>query len=190
VEKDIEIMLNAFPKELKEEIKAIFKIITLKTKSYNGEAFDVFINNEIIHIPERIYHEDLEANVEIALSQIQKHILDCFFTRHHNGYIRQKRLNNIFTSRIIYNWSIPYIVRLMGEYVVEIIDDINTNIQLIDKIALQEFIRTNQKFILTTEGRIASYWGEFYKLEYAKDKYVGFKVKKYIQSLRKNLGNS
>ena len=107
--------------------------------------------------------------MEVALAQIQKQILDCFFTRHHNGYIREKRLNNIFTSRIIYNWSIPYIVRFMGEYVVEIIGDINTNIELIDKIALQEFIRTNQKFILTTEGRIASYWGECYKLEYAKD---------------------
>jgi hypothetical protein len=56
-----------------------------------------------------------------------------------------------------------------------------------ERIALQESIRTNQKFILTTEGRIASYWGEFYKLKYEKDKYVGFKIKKYIQSLRKSL---
>ena len=190
MEKDIEIMLNAFPRELEDEIKSIFRRITLKTNIYNGGTFDVFVNKEVIHIPERIYYEDIEVNLEVSLSQIQKCILDCFFTRHYNGYIRQKRLNNIFNSSIIYNWSIPYIVRLMGEYIVEIIDDINKNIELIDEIALKEFIRTNQKFILTTEGRIASYWGEFYKLEHAKDKYVGFKVKKYIQSLRKSLENS
>ena len=184
--KDLDIMLKAFPTELEEEIRAIFKLITFKTELYNGGTFDAYVNNEILHIPERIYYEDIAVNSEGALSQVQIHILDCFFTRHYNGYIRQRKLNDIFNGRTVYSWSIPYIVRLMGEYVVEILDDINNNIEIIDEISLKEFIGNNQKFMLTTEGRIASYWGEFYRLEYQKDHYVGFKIKKYIQSLRKN----
>lgn len=187
MKKVMELMLGAFPRELEQEINSIFEKITLKTESYNGGKFDIQINKEIVRIPERIYSEDVGEVEEAALSQIQKQILNCYFTRHHNGYIRQKRVNNIFKSGMIHYWCIPYIIRLAGEYVVEIIDDINRNINLVDEKALRDFIRQNQKFILTTEGRIASYWGEFYRHDYPKDKYVGFNVKQYIQHLRKSL---
>lgn len=52
---------------------------------------------------------------------------------------------------------------------------------------LKDFIENNEKFIIITESRIESYWGEFYRLEYNKNSYAGFKIKKYIQFLRKSL---
>lgn len=178
-------MLNAFPVTLENDIKSIFEIIKLETKLANSNTFDIVLQEERIHIPNRIYYEEPDFFLEIKLTDMQRQILDCYFTRHHNGYIRQKRLNNIFDRGVIDRWIIPYVMKLVGEYIIEILEDIYDNINLIDQNELIEFINKNPKFVTTTEGRISSYWGEYYRSYALKNEYVGFKINKYIQSLKK-----
>jgi len=187
MEKDIKIMLGAFPTELESDIESIFTLVKLKTELYTNSIFEVSVDGNTLIIPERIYYQNLDENELACLSTTQQQILDCFFTRHHNGYVRQEKLNRIFARGKIDTWVIPYLIKLLGEYIVEIIGDIYKNIDLIDEVGLKNFIKSNQSFILTTEGRIASYWGEYYQRDYKKEEYVGFKIKKHIQSLRKQL---
>jgi hypothetical protein len=78
---------------------------------------------------------------------------------------------------------IPYILQLAGEYVVEIISEIYNNIEKIDGVLLREFIQDNREFVNLTESRITSYWNEYYRCEYSKEEYVGFKLIDYIRSL-------
>lgn len=156
---------------------------------YNGGNFEVFVDNELICIPERVYYEELNEDEEVGLSPLQKQILDCIFTRHHDGYIRQKRLNNIFESGKVFNWAIPYVIKLVGEYVLEILNDINNNIGLINQRRLVEFVRSNPRFILATESRIETYWGLNYRFIFKRDAYIGFKLKEYLQYLRRLEGN-
>lgn len=189
MEKDIMIILKAFPSELQKDIRLIFRKISLRNKMYNGGNFEVFVDNELICIPERVYYEELNEDEEVGLSPLQKQILDCIFTRHHDGYIRQKRLNNIFESGKVFNWAIPYVIKLVGEYVLEILNDINNNIGLINQRRLVEFVRSNPRFILATESRIETYWGLNYRFIFKRDAYIGFKLKEYLQYLRRLEGN-
>jgi hypothetical protein len=185
MDKDAKIILSALPRSLESDIKSIFDVLSLETELYNGGTFEIRINDEIIHIPERIYYEEPKEIEEMKLSYVQRQIIDCIFTRHHDGYVRQKRLNSIFKRGIVQKWIIPYIIRLAGEYLVEIIEDIYSNIHLIPVNELEEFINKNQKFMGTTKGRIASYWGEYYMGNIKKNEYIGFKLKNYLESLNK-----
>ncbi len=182
---DMQIILEAFPNVLADDIKSIFKIIDLKSQIFPQDDFEVQVDNELLKIPYRIYYDEPDSDLEDKLSLVQKQILDCIFTRHNDGYIRQKRLNNLFIRGSIQKWIIPYVAKLMGEYVVEIIEDIYRNIELINQEELKEFVLNNTKFCTTIEGRIASYCGEYYMTYSRKNEYVGFKIQKYIRSLRK-----
>lgn len=186
MDKDLKIILSAFPRSLECDIRSIFDILSLKTELYNGKTFEIKINDESIHIPERIYYEEPKETEEMKLSYLQRQIIECVFTRHHDGYVRQKRLNNIFKRRTVQKWVIPYIIRLSGEYIVEIIEDIYSNIHLIPVNELKEFINKNQKFVVTTKGRIASYWGEYYMRYIKRNDYMGFTLENYLESLNKS----
>jgi serine/threonine protein kinase len=180
---DLKILLDAFPSELEDDVKVVFRILK-KIKPYISSCkFNIEINNETICIPERIYVNEPNITEEMELTQLQKQILDCFLTRHHNGYVRQERLRNILSRGAVEKWIMPYIMRLLGEYIIEIINDIYINIDVIDVESLKAFINENKYFIKITEARIASYWNEYYKNYINKDEYVGFKVKKYIQKI-------
>ncbi len=103
MQNDVELMLHSFPCELEEEIKGIFNITSLKKKHVNSNTFDVLVNNQTLQIPERIYYKELEDNSMLLLTEKQKQIIDCYFTRHHNGYTRQRMLINIFKRGKIEN---------------------------------------------------------------------------------------
>jgi hypothetical protein len=180
---DLQILLDAFPRDLEDDVKVVFKLLK-KIKPYISiDKFYIEINSETICIPQRIYVEEPNITEEMELTQLQKQILDCFLTRHHNGYIRQERLRNILSRGKVKKWIMPYIMRLVGEYVIEIINDIYINIDLIDVESLKEFINENKCFIKITKDRILSYWNEYYRKYIDKDEYVGFKIKEYINSL-------
>lgn len=181
--KDIKILLDAFPKKLENDIKVVFEIIYFNTELCTIDTFDIQIDEETIHIPSRIYCEEPNEIEEIKITHLQRQILNCFFTRHHNGYVRQKRLRQIFTKGSIEKWMIPYILQLAGEYVEEILRDINMNIELIDADDFREFISSNKDFIKITGDRIASYWNEYYKKSIDKDEYAGFKIKEKVNCL-------
>ncbi|WP_270941049.1 hypothetical protein [Romboutsia lituseburensis] len=105
--KDIKILLDAFPKKLENDIKVVFEIIHFNTELCTIDTFDIQIDEEKIHIPSRIYCEEPNEIEEIKMTHIQRQILNCFFTRHHSGYVRQKRLRQIFTKGNIEKWMIP-----------------------------------------------------------------------------------
>jgi hypothetical protein len=46
--------------------------------------------------------------------------LRCLYTRHHDGYVRQRNLDQVVSAPEA--WVVPYVVQLVGEYVVEIIE--------------------------------------------------------------------
>lgn len=182
--KYINIILEAFPKLLENDIKVIFEIIEFNTRSFSNDTFEIKINEETIHIPSRIYCEEPDEIKELKMTQSQRQILNCFFTRHHSGYVRQKRLRQIFNQGNIEKWMIPYILQLAGEYVEEILRDINMNIDLIDSDDFKDFISSNKDFIKITEDRIVSYWNEYYKKSIDKDEYAGFKIKEKVNFLK------
>ncbi|WP_179998298.1 hypothetical protein [Acinetobacter sp. YH12239] len=61
------------------------------------------------------------------------------------------------------DFVIPYIFLLLGEYVLEIIEDLYLYINA-NKFVIKKFIQENKKFSYITYQRSVSYWNEYYRL--------------------------
>ncbi|GAA0893243.1 hypothetical protein GCM10009122_29220 [Fulvivirga kasyanovii] len=146
------------------------------------------MNGERLEIPGRIYWEEHRLMESKSLNTEQLLALSCILTRHHNGYIRQKHLQYIIDSNL--DWTIPYIVQLLGEYIIEIIQVLYTRFDQINKSNLKRFIQDNSFFWDLTKSRVISYWDCYYRKKspgqvtgFLKNDYPGFKVIDKIEGL-------
>jgi len=177
-------LAQCFPIELNEEMENVFSKIPFNqyntTNFYNQryevsnllsqDSFEVKINDEKCQIPYRIYfNEPLNDN---KLSPIQNDILNCIYTRHHNGRVRQIALENL-RERNSY-WITPFRVQLLGEYVYEIIETLSNQMDntVIDNC--KRFLAENPIIAKRTKARIISYYGIYYRWQHPKFKeYLG-----------------
>jgi hypothetical protein len=81
--------------------------------------------------------------------------------RHHNGFVRQKSLERLVDNTDYY--VVPFIFKLLGEYVVEILFVVVRciNEKTIDQYL--KFIGENEKYWQQTESRMISYWNVYYR---------------------------
>lgn len=121
----------------------------------------------------------------IVLSETQNLIVNCFYTRHCDGFVRETHLRNIFRRGLNHEWVVPYVLCLAGEYVVEIQQIISSHLEQLDTSIFVNFIFNNKKFYELTRQRVQSYWNCYYHASYPKkEDYPGFKV---IDFFDKNL---
>ena len=81
-------------------------------------------------------------------------------------------------------WAAPFIVALIGEYIVEILDDIYAALTPGKAQTLAAFIDQNEAYWSTTKRRVVSYWDVYYRSSgssetrhaYRRDEYIGFKL--------------
>jgi hypothetical protein len=92
-----------------------------------------------LSIPYRIYFNEPDPGIVSQLTCTQKAIFNCIYTRHHDGYVRQRRLEEL--AGINEYWVIPYTLQLLGEYVVEIL-------QILDKVITDDNIEYYKSFII------------------------------------------
>jgi len=193
-------LLKAFPKDLCIDVKKVMDILPFennKVELSNGKIHEadilihptehtVIVDNETLTIPYRLYFNEPIPESEQALTDRQKEILNCIFLRHHNGYLREKRLNLL--SNNSEKWTIPYITQLIGEYVYELLPivDLKINESTLDFYA--EFRAENPKYWQQTESRMISYWNEYNRCEFPKLKeYIGFEI---VNRIKKRTHNS
>lgn len=180
-----EILLNAFPLTLKKDVESVLDILPFdvnEVKLCDGQTHKVEnlihpdfqtvnLDGELLKIPYRVYFNEPELEKEKTLTDRQKHILNCIFLRHHNGYIRQRRLEKIENSEY---WVTPFTFQLLGEYVIEILEILD---EQLDDNKLENYKRfsiENSKYYQQTESRMISYWNEYYRRRFPKLKnYVG-----------------
>lgn len=165
----------AFPSALLSEVEAVIKNLPLVDIMPMGEIGPILLNKERIIIPHRIYHSELDNVSLLQLDSRQHIILSCLYTRHHNGYVREKHLKNIIRCNEI--WVFPFIFALIGEYVIEILQFIYNYLSSLDKDSLRLFTTENEEFLDLTRQRIISYWYAYFYREYFPFKnHIGYKI--------------
>jgi hypothetical protein len=173
-------LVTAFPAELREHALAALDTFPEPEHPPFG-MFSVKVTGQLVEIPYRLYHSP-GLIVSEHLSNLETNLADCLLTRHHNGLVRQKHLKRII--HLTHSWVPPFIVQLLGEYVVEIIAVINDNLSTLDRSRYRDFLLDNQDFFDQTAQRVSSYWHCYYRDQNRQD-YVGFKVLEYFRSLVK-----
>lgn len=180
-----ETLLNAFPRTLKKDVESVLNILPFEVnnvKLSDGQFHNVEnlihpdfqivnLDGEVLKIPYRVYFNEPEIEKEQTLTNRQKLILNCIFLRHHNGYLRQSRLEKIENNEY---WITPFTFQLLGEYVIEIIEVLDNQIDDNKLENYKRFANDNPKYYQQTESRMISYWNEYYRRKFPKLKlYIG-----------------
>ncbi|MGN6165858.1 MAG: hypothetical protein ACTHOF_15085 [Flavisolibacter sp.] len=192
-------LINSFPASLRQDVEGAVKVIPPdhnvvladgKIHNINGlihpTEYKVYFDGELLTIPYRLYFNEPKLEKENLLSPTQKEILNCIYLRHHNGFVRQKRLEQLVDTTD--DFVIPYTFQLLGEYVMEILVvlDRHINDRTIDKYI--RFIAENRRYWQQTESRMISYWNEYYRRPNFKklSDYIG---KQIVDKLKKRTHN-
>lgn len=158
---------NAFPCNLEGYL--IDVIETMPKKTFNNvplvasdNVIEYAVENHVVDIPYRVYALDISDAEYEKLSQIQKQILCCIYTRSCNGYIREKYLRKLLDMQFE-QWAIPFVVKLCDEYVLELLEILYDKLKERDNTDIQNFCLKNKVPISKGYSRMISYWNEFYR---------------------------
>ena len=153
---------GAFPPHLAADVEAVLsRLPPTRIPPSGHEIGPVRVSGEPVHIPARLYAAEPSELELAALSDTQRDVLGCLYTRHHDGFVRQRHLHQILPCA--HAWSVPFVVQLVGEYVLEIHHDIEANLKRIDVDNLARFVGENRPFIERTRQRVASYWDCYFR---------------------------
>jgi hypothetical protein len=170
-------LVSAFPSSVGADALQVASV--LPPASLSSDTFSACVSGEIVSIPYRIYHDPALID-RTRLTARQGELLDCLLTRHHNGSVREQHLAGIIRSNN--EWIPPFVVQLVGEYVVEILEIVSRNLDHLDARLYRGFLKTNSEFFALTKQRIISYWDCYYRGQ-RRDDYVGFKISAFMEHL-------
>ena len=179
-------LLNAFPSIIHEDVNAVLDILPFEVNKVTLSGGQVHKVDNLIHpdtaavqfetesltIPYRLYFNEPEKEKEASLTETQKTILNCIYLRHHNGYLRQRRLEQLINKNE--SWVTPFTLQLLGEYVFEIFIVLDKHITKQNIEYYNRLTKENPMFWQRTQSRMISYWNEYYRRRFPKLKdYLG-----------------
>jgi hypothetical protein len=182
-------LLNAFPKVLKSDVEAVLNILPFNNNDVrliDGQIHKVDnlihpfsliiqLDNEPLVSPYRLYFNEPDTELENKLSELQRTILSCIYLRHHNGFLRQRRLEMLFDKNE--DWVAPFKLQLLGEYIFEILEVLDKHINDKSIASYMKIVSENPKYWQQTESRMISYWNEYYRWKFPKlRKYLGRQI--------------
>lgn len=177
---------NAFPKSVESDLNVVLDIIPFdenKVKLCDGNThmvgnlihenyYSTILDSKELKIPYRLYFNEPSPESEKTLTEKQQAILNCIYLRHHNGYLRQNRLEKL--KGLNYYWITPFTFQLLGEYVCEILEVLDNQLDDSQLENYKRYALENPKYWQQTESRMISYWNEYYRFKSPKIKtYIG-----------------
>jgi hypothetical protein len=106
-------------------------------------------------VPKRIYNPEPAEHVLTGLSKMEAVVAAAIYSRHDDGFVRQRQLGTLLGAEE--PWTAPFIVQLLGEYVIEICRDIErfAQTEFRRQPAMQENLSASRTTLLFTphEGR-------------------------------------
>ena len=165
-------VITAFPPSLTTTVIGLATMIDPPASFAPRFQSSVLCAGDRLTIPGRIYCRVPDQLELTLLSNIEQFIVASWFTRHNDGYVRERflRLLPVYDQA----WVIAYIVALCGEYVIQILRAIWERRNLFDPVVLGQWLRDNQPFYDQTRSRIISYWNCYYRKSFPRfTDYVG-----------------
>jgi len=168
------VIRNAFPARLAGDAFEVARHLAAMPHGIPACFFSVVVGAEVLQIPERIhFHPDSYRRA--GLSSTQSDMIDCLHTRSPDGFVRERAVRSL--SDLNEPSVIPFVVRLVGDYVVEILHAIHERGHELDPRAYRPFLCDNAHFSATTASRVVSYWNAYHRSAFPKPSdYVGFQL--------------
>ncbi|NUS53785.1 MAG: hypothetical protein HOV66_02825 [Streptomycetaceae bacterium] len=174
----------AFPRFLVDDVLVVASTMP-PHRLAPARPFPVVVAGERVAIPERVYNDEPDGALTASFSARQQTLFHCLYSRHHDGRVRQRHVEQIVA--LAEPWVVPFVVRLVGEYVVEIQRVIWDGLVDIDIPGAAQhdvygaFLAANPAFLQRTRQQVASYWACYYRNRWPRKYYPGTVI---VESLR------
>src|SRR6187402_1157460 len=110
-------LARAFPAAIQADARAVLAALPDQTFDRTEPIGPVRVRGEALIIPQRIYLPPPRA---VDLRGTQGTVLACVYSRNDDGRVRETFLRRLLPSAD--PWVAPFVVQLIGEYVIEIIE--------------------------------------------------------------------
>jgi hypothetical protein len=128
----------------------------------DGRNTVVQVRGQTLAIPYRLYTEPHRSILASERRYSEAHMFAlCLGTRHCNGFIREKYIRELV--HIDHPLVVPFVVCLLGEYVIELVKVIVAALPDFNRETYGEFVRDNLGFMYLTKQRAISYWDCYYR---------------------------
>lgn len=143
---------------LKEKI--VLNVLFLERERPGSCRHEVIIEHQLLRIPYRI--NCLEPSLKG--DKTMQALLCALMTRHYSGFIRERWGKKLLQYPL--SWTAPYVILLLEDYVLEILEMLNDNLSPAWEDVLHCFAIQNPAVIETMNRRIVSYWNCYYRFSY------------------------
>ncbi len=151
-----------FPAALQPAASALLRLLPAVHPAPLRQGFSVLVHGEALSPPLRIYCSEGALDSAIAASTGDARTLAlCFGTRHCYGQVREACVRQLLPMDR--PWVVPFVVQMLGEYVVEIVQAIAVDLSETDPVRFANFVSENAPFMATTRRRATSYWACYYR---------------------------
>ena len=165
---------KAFPSYLQKDATKIADFLQQNDpKDFRTVGTEVVcLNGEVLELPQRVYFGEYNAQ---SLTLVQEQMLNCLYLCHCNGHLREHYLRELLIVKE--NFTLPFIAKLLGDYVIEIVKVLQSELPNDTRDKLRDFFHANPLYQKRIESRIASYWDLFYRNTYPNfKKYIGYQL--------------
>lgn len=165
-------LAEAFPERLRADSRIAADAVNRRLHpSSRIRRFPVRVEGETVLIPYRLRFSGGAAGE--ALDRVPELMARCLESRSTDGFRRQRAIRDLLADAE--PWSMPFIAAPIGEYVIEILHEIEGAMSPRLVEALATFMRANPSYWRLTRQRVASYWDVYYRRVERSD-YVGFRL--------------
>jgi hypothetical protein len=177
--------VRAFPTSMTSEVNSVVLSLSAHQEYFTSEPFCVCVQGEVLAIPYRVYYQEGLVLKCAELPDIQGLAALCLGTRHGDGFLREKCLKRIIA--VEESWVVPYVIQLLGEYVLEIVQLIEHSLPTLNARLYGEFLVTNAAYYRTLRQRVISYWNVYYRWQFPEwQEYSGCRVLLALDSFAKS----
>src|SRR5260370_28706666 len=102
------LLTSAFPVRLTPDVSRLAALLAPPSGLDTSKPFTLTCDGDVIQIPQRIYRPVISERQFASLQPVEQSIAACWFTRHHDGHVREQFLRALpaFDS----SWVIAYVV--------------------------------------------------------------------------------
>ena len=176
---DVSQLADAFPTSMRTDaVEAGIVVHGLLNPRQWADQVSLLVGGEKILVPRRLRYNEAQSGPSNG-DRIEQ-MVACLQTQSCDGFDRQRALQSLLPS--VQPWSAPFVVALIGEYVVEIIEDIAAATSPSNVDSIISFISENSEYWKLTKQRVASYWNAYYRHKYTKRNYPGFQLVKTLET--------
>ena len=140
--------------------EAVRALVDKVDDTYRQHLEGVYVGGEEVFIPDRLHFPNLKPALLDSLPLAAR----CLVTRATDGHLRQAALRTILNADEA--WAIPFIILPIGEYVIEIIEDVRSALPRLNRAAYVAFVGENVNMMRLLRARATSYWSCYYRFAF------------------------